>query len=85
MFAYDDSYTLKMYSTNIYNNNPGFTRSECMKIAIKMLKEDKKLRKFIHIKSTNIKKNNPEMLFAESIRYALGEWKKMKLSSRRTV
>jgi len=79
MFAYDDSYTLKMYSTNIYNNNKGLlTRSECMKIALGMLKEDKKLRKFIHNKSINIKKINPDMSFAESIRTALGEWKKMK-------
>jgi len=82
MFAYDDSYTLKMYSTNIYNNNLGLTRTECMKIALRMLKEDKKLRKFIHYKSTNIKKNNPDMSFAESIRTALGEWKKMKQGSR---
>jgi hypothetical protein len=82
MFAGDDSYTLKMYSTNIYNNNPGLTRTECMKIALRMLKEDKKLRKFIHIKSTNIKKNNPDMSYAESIKSALGEWKKMKQGSR---
>jgi len=49
-----------------------------MKIALGMLKEDKKLRKFIHNKSINIKKSNPDMSFAESIRTALGEWKKMK-------
>jgi len=49
-----------------------------MKIALGMLKEDKKLRKFIHNKSINIKKINPDMSFAESIRTALGEWKKMK-------
>jgi hypothetical protein len=78
MFACDDSYTLKMYSTNIYNNNPGLTRTECMKIALKMLKKDKKLRKFIHQISTNIKKSNPDMSFAESIRAALNEWKKIK-------
>ena len=82
MFAGDDSYTLKMYSTNIYNKNPCLTRTECMKIALRMLKEDKKLRKFIHIKSTNIKKNNPDMSYAESIKSALGEWKKMKQGSR---
>jgi len=82
MFAHDDSYTLKMYSTNIYNNNQGLTRTECMKIALRMLKEDKRLRKFIHIKSTNIKKNNPDMSYAESIKSALGEWKKMKQGSR---
>jgi len=78
MFAYDDSYTLKMYSTNIYNKNTGLTRTECMKIALKMLKKDKELRKFIHKISTNIKKSNPEMSFAESIRAALKEWKKIK-------
>ncbi len=78
MFAYDDSYTLKMYSTNIYNKNPGLTRAECMKIALKMLKEDKKLRKFIRQISTNVKKSNPDMSFAESIRTALNEWKKIK-------
>ena len=82
MFTGDDSYALKMYSTNIYNNNPGLTRTECMKIALRMLKEDKKLRKFIRSKSTNIKKNNPDMSCAESIRAALGEWKKLKQSSR---
>lgn len=78
MFAYDDSYTLKMYSTNIYNKNTGLTRTECMIIALKMLKKDKELRKFIHKISTNIKKSNPEMSFAESIRAALKEWKKIK-------
>jgi hypothetical protein len=50
-----------------------------MKIALGMLKEDKKLRKFIHTKSTNIKKCNPDMSYAESIRVALGEWKKTKV------
>jgi len=81
MFAGDDSYTLKMYSMNIYSNNPNLTRTECMKIALKMLKDDKKLRKFIRSKSTNIKKNNPDMSFAESIKAALGEWKKLKQGS----
>jgi hypothetical protein len=52
-----------------------------MKIALKMLKDDKKLRKFIRSKSTNIKKNNPDMSFAESIKAALGEWKKLKQGS----
>jgi hypothetical protein len=52
-----------------------------MKIALGMLKEDKKLRKFIRTKSTNIKKNNPDMSFAESIKAALGEWKKLKKGS----
>lgn len=78
MFMYDDRSTLKMYSVDIYNNNPHLTRSECMKIAIRMLKDDKKLRKFIHIKSTNIKNNNPNMSCAESIKEALKEWKKTK-------
>jgi hypothetical protein len=49
-----------------------------MKIALTMLKEDKKLRKFIRQISTNIKKSNPDMSFAESIRTALNEWKKIK-------
>jgi hypothetical protein len=79
MFVYDDSHKLKMYSMNIYSNNPNLTRTECMKIALGMLKEDKKLRKFIHTKSTNIKKSNPDMSYAESIRVALREWKKAKV------
>lgn len=81
MFCGDDSYTLKMYSTNIYKNNPSLRRTECMKIALKMLKDDKKLRKFIHNKSIYIKNSNPDMSYAESIKIALIEWKKLKQCS----
>jgi hypothetical protein len=52
-----------------------------MKIALKMLKDDKKLRKFIHNKSIYIKNSNPDMSYAESIKTALIEWKKLKQCS----
>lgn len=75
MFACDDRQMLKKYSLNVYNNNPSLARSECMKIALEMLKDDKKMRTFIHNKSTNIKKNNPELSYSEAIKMALKEWK----------
>jgi len=46
-----------------------------MKIALGMLKEDKKLRKFIHNKSKNIKNANPELSHSKSIKMALNEWR----------
>ena len=46
-----------------------------MIIALKQLRIQKKLRTFIHNKSTNIKKNNPELSHTESIIMALKEWK----------
>jgi hypothetical protein len=75
MFAYDDRAILKAYSMSIHNNNPNITRAKCMIIALKQLRIQKKLRMFIHNKSTNIKKNNPELSHTESIIMALKEWK----------
>ena len=78
MSTYDDRMILNKYSMSIHNKNPNITRAECMRFALNKLRNDKKLREFIHNKSINIKKSNPDMSFAESIRTALGEWKKMK-------
>ena len=82
MSTYDDRMILNKYSMSIHNKNPNITRAECMRFALNKLRNDKKLREFIHNKSINIKKSNPDMSFAESIRTALDEWKKMKQGSR---
>jgi hypothetical protein len=46
-----------------------------MKIALKKLRSEKKLRAFIHNKSKNIKNTNPELSHSKSIKMALNEWR----------
>ena len=76
MPMYEDRVMLNKYSTRIHTENPHITRADCMKIALKKLRNDKKMREFIHNKSTSIKKNNPELSHTQSIMTAVKEWKK---------
>jgi hypothetical protein len=46
-----------------------------MRFALNKLRNDKKLREFIHNKSKNIKKTNPELSHSKSIKMALNEWR----------
>ena len=75
MSTYDDRMILNKYSMSIHNENPNITRAECMKIALKKLRSEKKLRAFIHNKSKNIKNTNPELSHSKSINMALNEWR----------
>jgi hypothetical protein len=76
MPMFEDRAMLSKYSRKIHNENPNITRAECMKIALKKLRNDKQMRAFIHNKSSLIKKNNPELSYKQSIMTALNEWKK---------
>jgi len=77
MPIFEDRVMLSNYSIKIHNNEPNNTRAECMKIALKKLRNDKQMRTFIHNKSILIKKNNPELSYKQSIITALNEWKKI--------
>lgn len=77
MPIFEDRVMLSKYSSKIHNENPNITRAECMKIALKKLRNDKQMRRFIHNKSSLIKKNNPELSYKQSIMTALNEWKKI--------
>ncbi len=75
MPTYDDRMILNKYSMSIHNKNPNITRAECMRFALNKLRNDKKLREFIHNKSKNIKNANPELSHSKSIKMALNEWR----------
>jgi hypothetical protein len=52
MPMYEDRAMLNKYSTLIREENPQMTRSDCMKIALKKLRNDKR-KEFNHNKSMN--------------------------------
>jgi hypothetical protein len=72
---YDDRVMLSKYSTKIYNEN-SITRVESIILALKKIRKEKEMKKFIHNKSITIKKNNSELSYTQSILIALDEWKK---------
>jgi hypothetical protein len=72
---YDDRVMLSKYSTKIYNEN-SITRAESIILALKKIRKEKEMKKFIHNKSITIKKNNSELSYTQSILIALNEWKK---------
>ena len=76
MPMYDDRTLLNKYSTQIHIENQHLSRADCMKLALKKLRNDKNMRKFIHDKSTSIKNNNPNLTYTKSIMTAVKEWKK---------
>ena len=61
---------LKWTSIAINIENPTYNKSDCMKLAIK----EKKMRKYIHIRSITMQKVN-NMTKKESIIQAMMEWK----------
>jgi hypothetical protein len=67
---------LSKYSTKIYNENSDITRAASIILALKKIKKEKEMKKFIHNKSITIKKNNSELSYTQSILSALDEWKK---------
>jgi hypothetical protein len=75
MPIYDDRVMLSKYSTKIYNEN-SITRAESIILALKKIRKEKEMKKFIHNKSIIIKKNNSELSYTQSILIALDEWKK---------
>jgi hypothetical protein len=73
---YDDRVMLSKYSTKIYNENSDITRAASIILALKKIRKEKEMKKFIHNKSITIKKNNSELSYTQSILSALDEWKK---------
>lgn len=78
MTSIDVSNFLKWTSIAIKIENPNLTRSSCMKIALKELKKEKNMRKYIHIRSIQIQKVK-NITISLSILMALSEWKKMNM------
>ena len=76
MPMYDDRIMLSKYSTKIYNENSDITRAASIILALKKIRKEKEMKKFIHNKSITIKKNNSELSYTQSILSALAEWKK---------
>jgi len=76
MPTYDYRVMLSKYSTKIYNENSDITRAASIILALKKIKKEKEMKKFIHNKSITIKKNNSELSYTQSILSALNEWKK---------
>jgi hypothetical protein len=73
---YDERDVLSKYSTKIYNENSDITRAASIILALKKIRKEKEMKKFIHNKSITIKKNNSELSYTQSILSALDEWKK---------
>jgi hypothetical protein len=73
---YDERVMLSKYSTKIYNENSDITRAASIILALKKIRKEKEMKKFIHNKSITIKKNNSELSYTQSILSALDEWKK---------
>lgn len=67
---------LKWTSIAINIENPTYSKSDCMKLAIKELQKEKKMRKYIHIRSIILQKND-NMSKKDSIIKAMVEWKHM--------
>jgi len=56
MPTYDYRVMLSKYSTKIYNENSDITRAASIILALKKIKKEKEMKKFIHNKSITIKK-----------------------------
>jgi len=80
MSMYDDRIMLSKYSTQIYNENPNISRTKSIILALKKIRKEKEMKKFIHNKSITIKKYNSEYSYTKSILCALDEWKKCKIN-----
>tara|TARA_Y100000389_G_C17443346_1_gene510031 strand:- start:331 stop:561 length:231 start_codon:yes stop_codon:yes gene_type:complete len=67
---------LKWTSIAIQIENPTYNKSNCMKLAIKELQKEKKMRNYIHNRSIVLQKAG-NMSKKESIIQAIIEWKKI--------
>ena len=66
---------LKWTSIAISIENPKLNKSICMKMAIKELNKEKKMRNYIRVCSLSLQKNNENMTKSESILKAIHLWK----------
>tara|TARA_Y100000389_G_scaffold166023_1_gene170493 strand:- start:140 stop:319 length:180 start_codon:yes stop_codon:yes gene_type:complete len=57
--------------------NPEYSKSDIMKLAILELKKEKQMRNYIRVVSTHIQKEKPGITKAASIKQAMAEWKAM--------
>lgn len=73
----NESNFLNWTSKAIKIENPNFTKSKCMLLAIGELKKEKQMRKFIRTRSIIYQKDFPEMTKALSIKRAMLDWKNM--------
>jgi hypothetical protein len=67
---------LKWTSIAINIENPTYSKSACMKLAIKELQKEKRMRNYIRIRSITMQKVN-NMSKKESIIQAMMEWKQI--------
>jgi hypothetical protein len=67
---------LKWTSIAIQLENPTYNKSNCMKLAIKELQKEKKMRNYIHNRSIILQKVD-NMSKKDSIIKAIIEWKKI--------
>ena len=58
-------------------DNPTYTKSTCMKLAIKELQQEKKKRNFIRLQSLKLQKENVNMSKTQSIIIAINKWKNL--------
>jgi hypothetical protein len=68
---------LKWTSIAINIENPTYSKSTCMKLAIKELQKEKRMRNYIHIRSIMMQKINTKISKKESIIQAMMEWKQI--------
>ena len=68
---------LKWTSVAIQMENPEYSKSDSMKMAIMELKKEKQMRKYIRVVSTRIQKDSPGITKVASIKQAMAEWKAM--------
>ena len=67
---------LKWTSIAIQIENPKITKSASIKMAVKELQKEKKMRNYIHVYSIKYQKENPYISKKESIKMAIADWKK---------
>jgi hypothetical protein len=68
---------LKWTSIAIQIDSPNLTKSSCMKIALKELQKEKKMRNYIRVQSIQYQKENPNITKKDSIKMAIADWKKI--------
>ena len=75
MFLIDVKNFLKWSLVAISIENPSYTKSTCMKLAIKELQQEKKKRRFIRIQSIKLQEEQPNISKSQSIIQAITIYK----------
>tara|TARA_Y100000389_G_C17433112_1_gene503914 strand:+ start:92 stop:325 length:234 start_codon:yes stop_codon:yes gene_type:complete len=75
MFLIDVKNFLKWSLVAISIENPSYTKSTCMKFAIKELQQEKKKRRFIRIQSIKLQEEQPNISKSQSIIQAITIYK----------